>query len=99
MDGVNEQQVDVAYYFDQSIGAAKPMPNYEACRNDPSIGKAVDGDTAQAKALKVSGTPTFYFGIVQASGKVKAIEAFSGAKPVDRFRAVLDRLVAETQRD
>ena len=24
MDGVNEQQVDVAYYFDQSSGAAKP---------------------------------------------------------------------------
>ncbi len=34
MDGVNEQQVDVAYYFDRSSGAAKPMWVKNMWRND-----------------------------------------------------------------
>ena len=34
MDGVNEQQVDVAYYFEQSTGAAKPMWIRNMWRND-----------------------------------------------------------------
>ena len=34
MDGVNEQQVDVAYYFDQTTGAAKPLWLKNIWRND-----------------------------------------------------------------
>jgi protein-disulfide isomerase len=54
----------------------------------------VKRDANEAKSLRVSGTPTFLFGYVQADGRVKVVKRFSGAQPVAQFRAALDPLLA-----
>ena len=54
--------------------------------------RVVDANIREAAQLKVTGTPTFFFGHWQADGTVKAVQRMSGAQPYVRFKEILDGL-------
>ena len=57
------------------------------CLDGHRFASAVDADVEQARALGVSGTPTFLI-----NG-----QTLVGAQPIERFRAVIDEALARTR--
>jgi protein-disulfide isomerase len=56
----------------------------------------VSDDIARGRALQVSGTPTFFIGTIQPDGRVKAMRAVYGARPVATFETALDQVIQES---
>ena len=57
--------------------------------------RMVAADEAAGRPLGVTGTPTFFVGVVQADGRVLLKQRLSGAQPVAQFQAALEKLLAE----
>jgi protein-disulfide isomerase len=56
--------------------------------------RRVDADLSGARAVQVVGTPAFLIGVFQADGRVKALRAIQGAKPLAEFESQLDDVLA-----
>lgn len=67
---------------------------FAACLSGSASAK-VREDMKSAAALGVMGTPTFFVGIVQADGKLKVLQPFSGALPIDQFKAVIEKALKQ----
>ena len=67
--------------------------SFEACLDRES--RRVRDDVAEGTALKITGTPTFLIGTLQA-GRVDVRHRLEGARPGAVFQAVLDTLLAES---
>jgi protein-disulfide isomerase len=67
--------------------------SFDACLDGES--RRLNEDTAEATALKITGTPTFLIGTLQ-SGRVHVRHRVEGARPLTAFQAVLDALLAES---
>ncbi len=52
-------------------------------------------DMSEAQAAGVTGTPSFFIGVSDASGKVKAPWALKGAQAYAAFKATIEELLAE----
>jgi predicted DsbA family dithiol-disulfide isomerase len=71
-----ERRELVRYATDLGIDAA----SFTACLDSPATRQAVEADVAQARALGITGTPTFLVNGV----------ALVGAHPIDTFRDRID---------
>lgn len=67
---------------------------FDRCLSN-SAAHRVQANAKEAARLGVSGTPTFFVGTLISAGQVKVLQRFSGALPLDRFRAVLEPLIAK----
>jgi protein-disulfide isomerase len=56
----------------------------------------VRDDVTLGQTLRISGTPTFLFGIRSSPGSVTVTGRMAGARPVADFQRVLDALIAQT---
>jgi protein-disulfide isomerase len=65
----------------------------DECRSDPMSLARVRGDLAEARAVGVSGTPTFMIGVLDASERLVVRSVLVGAKPAAEFRAALDAVI------
>jgi predicted DsbA family dithiol-disulfide isomerase len=54
----------------------------------------VEADKSEAETLKIGGTPTFVFGRIASDGRLRATDVIAGAKPLESFRTILNRLLA-----
>lgn len=64
---------------------------FEKCL-DEGLSEPVKADLEGAKALGVTSTPTFFFGTLIATNRVKVERIISGARPGSEFERVLDDL-------
>lgn len=69
------------------------MVSYDSCRNGDESREAVRANRTEGDRLSIPGTPLFFFGKLKPDGSVQVAEVLSGAKSLDVFRAVLDRLL------
>jgi hypothetical protein len=53
-------------------------------------------DTSLGNELGLTGTPTFFIGTIQPDATVRVSQRFEGARSLDAFEAVLDRLIASS---
>jgi protein-disulfide isomerase len=67
--------------------------SFESCLSATKTAALVQEDMAEAARLGISSTPTFIIGRLDADGRVRATDVLSGAKPVEAFREILDRLL------
>jgi protein-disulfide isomerase len=65
---------------------------FSTCLDGEAIA-SVRKDMATAKALRITGTPTFLIGHIQPDGRVKVTHLLSGARPVAQFAGILDSLL------
>jgi hypothetical protein len=56
----------------------------------------IEADIKQARELKISGTPTFLIGVVEADGRLKVDRHESGAIPAPAFARMLDDVLKRT---
>jgi protein-disulfide isomerase len=57
--------------------------------------RRVGADEAAGQPLAVTGTPTFFVGLVQPDGRVLLKQRVAGAQPAERFHALLDQWLAD----
>lgn len=60
---------------------------------DTTVDAKIAEDVVAARALHVTGTPTFFVGITQPGGQVKVLRRLSGALSLSEFQRVLDPLL------
>ena len=70
---------------------------FEKCMTSDATAAKIAQEMAQAEAVSVNATPTFFLGSMQADGTVRVAKVILGARPVNEFREVLDRLLAESR--
>jgi protein-disulfide isomerase len=70
---------------------------YEACLKT-AVAAKVQADVVSGESLGVTGTPTFFMGLVEPDGRVLLKERMTGAQPVAQFEGTLNRLLADTTR-
>jgi protein-disulfide isomerase len=70
-----------------------PEAGFDECLNGQAV-EQVRADVETAKALQVSGTPTFFIGTLEPNNRVKVIYRFSGAQPLAHFEKLLDRVLS-----
>jgi protein-disulfide isomerase len=67
---------------------------FQQCLDSGRFAADIQKDISDASSAGVSGTPTFFIGIVQPNGSVKVVKKLVGAKPYTEFKAALDSLLA-----
>ena len=75
----------------QAIGL--DVGRFDACRKG-SAADRVTRDAASAKALSVTGTPTFFIGIAESDGRVRVVRRLSGTAPPAQFGAAIDAVLS-----
>ena len=103
-DGKFWQMHDVLFANQKRLGDADldnyaaslglEAPRFRTCRNDKKTTAVVDADIAQGQGLKVTGTPTFYLGLVRPGGGLQPTNVLVGARPMTEFRKILEQLLA-----
>jgi len=82
--------------FDSQAAAREigvDMALYNACRAGGEAEQQVRADRAEGEKVKVSGTPVFFFGTIGADRRVQVSDTLVGAKSVEEFRLILDKLI------
>ena len=74
------------------------LEHFASCLGDDLTAESIRRDADNAKALGLNATPSFLLGPRLPSGEVRVTRAFSGARPVDEFRAEFDRAAGEPKR-
>jgi protein-disulfide isomerase len=69
------------------------MPVFERCLDSGKHAVTIKKGMAEAQELGVSGTPTFFLGVTNSNGEMKATRLV-GAQPYSAFKAAIDRLLA-----
>ena len=67
---------------------------FETCMNG-DVADSIKSDHIIARALGVSGTPTFFVGLVQPDGRVKSVRRLSGAQSFAGFAKILDSALSQ----
>jgi protein-disulfide isomerase len=68
---------------------------FKACQADPAIVKRIARDTAEARRLRVTATPSFFVGLVLPDGRVKVTRSLRGAVPLAEMEDALDAELGE----
>ena len=76
----------------QALGLDKGA--FERCLESGKHADAIRKDLAEAQRLQVTGTPTFFIGVVGPNDSEMKATKLVGAQPYSAFKAVIDRLLA-----
>lgn len=67
---------------------------FQRCVVSPAMTAKVRQDLRDGVDAGVTGTPTFFFGVVQPDGTLRVLEKLAGAVPYATFQSTIDRLLA-----
>lgn len=70
------------------------MAAFEQCLDSGKYVGRIRKDMAEAQRLQITGTPTFYLGLTDASGSQVKGTKMTGAQPYAAFKAAIDRLLS-----
>jgi protein-disulfide isomerase len=78
----------------EKVGLSRGL--FDNCLN--GLGEVrVRQDEKSGQDLYLTATPTFFVGTIQPDGTVRVSNRIDGAKSLDAFQAVLDRLISGSQ--
>jgi protein-disulfide isomerase len=66
---------------------------FESCRAKDEANQQIQAEKAEGERLKVSGTPAFFFGRATPDRRVHVSDVLMGAKSLEAFTEILDRLL------
>jgi protein-disulfide isomerase len=72
----------------QSLGLDKNR--FQECSKDPAVRRVVERDMEEAKALGMTGTPTFLVGRIETPGTVTVLKRVTGAHPLTVLAAAVE---------
>jgi len=93
----NQAQLDAVALAKDLKTVGLSISSFTACMDAQAAGR-VAADEATGRPLGVTGTPTFFIGLVQPDGRVLLRQRLGGAQPLAQFEVALDRWLGETER-
>jgi protein-disulfide isomerase len=93
----NQQQLAPAQLAEHAKAVGVDGPAFQSCLDSGKYVAQIRKNMSEAQAAGVTGTPSFFLGISDASGKVKATRALKGAQAYAAFKATIDELLAGTK--
>ena len=84
--------LDPPSFRQRAQAIALDLRRFDTCLQGEAAGK-VRSDEAGGQALAVSGTPTFFIGVIQADGRVKVVRRSTGALRFEQFQGVIDQVL------
>lgn len=66
---------------------------FDACLETKTTLASVSRDAEEARTLALRSTPSFLLGTRLPDGRVQVVRVFAGARPIDEFRAEIDRVL------
>lgn len=93
----NPQELDLAALRRRARSISLHIKQFDGCL-EGAVEAKVTQDAVTGKKLMVTGTPTFFVGVIGPDGALKVTERLTGAQPLVRFEAAFDRaLRSDTQ--
>ena len=68
---------------------------FQQCLDGGKYAAQIRKDMSEAQGAGVTGTPSFFLGVSDANGKVKATRSLKGAQTYAAFKTAIDELLAE----
>jgi protein-disulfide isomerase len=87
--------IDEASIVEKAKSIGIDPASFDACLSERPRAR-IEADIKQARELKISGTPTFLIGVVEADGRLKVDRHESGAIPAPAFARMLDDVLKRT---
>lgn len=85
--------LDDAALLKPAVDVGLDLAAYNSCRTGEEAARQVQASRSEGEALQVPATPAFFFGRVTADGRVRVSETMTGARSVEVFKEILDRLL------
>jgi protein-disulfide isomerase len=92
----HQKELDQSNLRDAAKGLGLDPAAFGVCLDGQATAK-VKADVEFANAMSVSGTPTWFIGVVQPDGKVRVTSRLTGAKPFGDLRQELDKAAATVE--
>lgn len=91
----NQQALDLKEMPGHVVVLGMDQAKFQQCMDTGKFTAKVKADQADGAKLKVTGTPTFFFGYQDDKdpNRVKAVKLLSGAQPLSAFTDILDALL------
>jgi protein-disulfide isomerase len=89
----DQQRLDLVNLRSSAAAIGLDSRLYDACMKGDATGR-VKTDLEGGRTLAVTGTPTFFIGILEEGGRVDVKQRFTGAKGFDQFRMAIDSVLA-----
>ena len=70
------------------------VPKFQRCLADDRYAAQIRKDMADGQQAGVTGTPAFFLGLTDPTGKVKTLRSITGAQAYPGFKAAIDSLLA-----
>jgi protein-disulfide isomerase len=90
-----QKSLDEGVVFESAKLIGLDPEAFKTCMSGPGAVK-VRQDMDGARALQITGTPTFFVGLVQPDGRVKVTRRLAGSQPFAVFKGVLDPLLVQS---
>ncbi len=91
----NQQALGAADLVRYAQEAGADPAKFQQCLDAAPHTAKIRADLADAQAAGITGTPTFFIGVADGPGRVKALRRIQGAHPYPVFKAAIDGLLAE----
>ena len=91
----HQQQRSAATHFPahaQAVGVDTTA--FQHCLDSGKYATQIRQDMSEGQGAGVTGTPSFFLGVSDASGKVKALRTLKGAQAYAAFKTAIDELLA-----
>jgi protein-disulfide isomerase len=85
----SQKQLDVVGLRRLATALGLDMARFDRCTAGESKAR-VDADSALARSLPVTSTPTFFVGRLGDDGELRVLDRIPGAATLSRFRAAID---------
>ncbi len=90
----DQQHLDSPSLEQHAAVLGLPPEQFKACVSGQEVAQKISNDAAEARALGIRGTPTFFLGLLGPDRTVKVLARLNGSVPVEEFARELDRLIS-----
>lgn len=70
---------------------------FQKCLDDGKYAAQIRKDMTDAQSAGITGTPSFFLGVTDATGTFKSERVIKGAQPFTAFKAAIDGLLADNK--
>jgi protein-disulfide isomerase len=91
-----QKALDVDTVQAEMLALGLDKAKYTQCMSAKETGLRVQNDVETGRSLGVTGTPTFFVGKVDGSGRLVVSDRITGSKPLAEFELVIERALTGT---
>jgi protein-disulfide isomerase len=93
----NQQALSDVELLNSAKAVGMNSTAFQTCVTQPGVTGKIRLDLDEGARAGITGTPTFFMGVVQKDGKLKVLRKVPGAAPFATFKSAIDTLLASPE--